>query len=348
MSARASDAAVERAAASPPARRGPIAWAARGWRAWVALWDRREDAAALALVRIAVAIVLLHDFMTVWRLDLIDPLWARPPDGFAAGHDGWATSLVGDGPASAHALWLAAVIALVAIACGAATRVACVGFVLVSAQLGLRAPDTERAIDLLMRITLAILALSRSHARWSVDAWVWRRLGRPLAREVPAWPRYLLLLQLIWVYFSGGINKGGVAWTPAGGFTALANVLADPHFARFDPGWIEVALPLTRVATAVTMMFELGAPAYLVLYHLDRDPDRPGRLRRWARRLRLRWLWIGAGVMFHVGIAVTMRLGMFPWAMMALYPVLLRPEELARWLRLGAGAGPRERTEAGA
>ena len=57
---------------------------------------------------------------------------------------------------------------------------------------------------MILRIVLVILALSWCHARWSVDAWVWRRLGRPLPREVPAWPRYLLLLQLVWIYFSGG------------------------------------------------------------------------------------------------------------------------------------------------
>src|SRR5262245_59526053 len=47
--------------------------------AWVELWDRREDAAALALVRIFVAIVLLYDLVTIWRLDLIEALYARPP-----------------------------------------------------------------------------------------------------------------------------------------------------------------------------------------------------------------------------------------------------------------------------
>ena len=46
------------------------------------------------------------------------------------------------------------------------------------------------------------------------------------ATDIPAWPRYLLFVQLIWVYFSGGHNKTGLEWTPSGGFTALANAVA--------------------------------------------------------------------------------------------------------------------------
>ena len=303
----------------------------RLWRAWVALWDRREPATALAAVRIAIAVVLLYDYAVAWRLDLIEPLWAKPPAGYAIGGDGrWSAAWLGTGPGSAFALWATAVIALIAVATGTLTRVACVVVVLVSAQLAHRAPDADRGIDGLIRIVLCVLALSRSHAVWSVDAWVRRRLGCPMAVEVPAWPRYLLFAQLIWVYFSGGHNKTGLEWGPGDGFTALANALSDPHFARFDPGWVGSIYPLTRVATAATMLFELGAPLMLLLTYYAATADRPGRLRRWCNRLRLRWIWIALGVSFHLGIALTMRLGIFPAAMLALYPVLLLPGELAR------------------
>jgi hypothetical protein len=304
------------------------AWS-RWAEAWIALWDRREPATALAAVRIAVALVLLYDYAVVWQLDLIEPLWARPPDGYAIGGDGrWAARWLGTGAGSAFTLWAISMIALVAVATGTLTRVACVVVVLVSAHLAHRAPDTDRGIDGLLRVVLLVLALSRSHAVWSVDALVRRRIGRPMPAEIPAWPRYLLFAQLIWVYFSGGHNKTGEEWGPLGGFTALANALSDPHFARFDPGWLGPIYPLTRVATAATMLFELGAPLMLLFTYYAATPDRPGRLRRWCNRLRLRWLWIGLGVSFHLGIALTMRLGIFPAGMLALYPVLLLPGEL--------------------
>jgi hypothetical protein len=78
----------------------------------------------------------------------------------------------------------------------------------------------------------------------------------------------------------------------------------------------------------MTMCFELGAPLYLAFYYYAATRDRPGRLRRLCNRLRLRWIWLGMGIAFHVGIAITLRLGIFAWGMLALYPVLLLPSEL--------------------
>lgn len=291
------------------------------WRAWVELWDRREDAAALALVRIGVGLVMLFDYLELWRLGLVDVLFTT--DGIATAHDGWGAAL---GP---HALVLVATLAAAGVALGALTRVACVVLVLASAQLAHLSPNADRGIDIILRIVVGVLAFSRSHARWSVDALVRAKLlGRPYDRDVPAWPRYLLLAQLVWIYFSGGLNKGGAAWGPHGGFLALANVMADPHVARFDPAWIDAVLPFTRVATALTMLFELGAPLYLLAY-----------ARGWRR---VRWAWIALGIGFHAGIAVTMQLGIFPWGMLALYPVLLRPDEIARLTRIRSTAAGRE------
>ena len=280
----------------------------RAWRAWVALMDRREPATVLACVRIAVALVLLSDFAQIYRLELVDALFAPPPVGFA------------------HAdatLWChVATIALVCLALGAGTRAACVAYVVASSRLSIALPDGDRGIDVMLRLVIAILAFSQCHARWSVDAWLRRRLGRPFPALVPAWPRYLLLLQLVWIYFSGGANKGGATWGPQGGFTALATVLTDPHLARFGPGWVATALPITRVATALTMCFELGAPLYLLAYYYAKTPDRPGRLRALSNRLHLRWVWIGLGLSFSLGIALFLRIGIFPWGLLALYPVL--------------------------
>jgi len=270
------------------------------WRRWVALWDRREPATALALVRIGIAVVMLAEYLWIARLGMVHAVWSAPPAGYGGG----------DG-----VMWYGVLVAaLAALAVGAATPVACVAFVLASTRLSAVAPWGENGSDMLLRVVVLILALSRCNARWSVDAWVLRRLGRPMATEVPAWPRYLLMLQLVWVYFSGGTNKASEVWGPTGGFTALANALLDPGVARLPVGLVTAIYPLTRVATALTMVFEWGAPLYLLAY-----------ARNWRR---VRWAWIALGAAFEIGIAIGMRLGSFPYVMIALFPVLLRPEEL--------------------
>jgi hypothetical protein len=299
------------------------------WRAWVELLDRREPATALALVRIFVAVALLGDFVQLGSLGLVDALWARPPDGFA-----WATDAERVG---ARGLYALAVVALACIAIGLATRPACVVFVLVSAQLAARQPD--EGIDVLLRIVVAILALSRCNARWSVDAWIARRRGRPMPAEIPAWPRYLLLFQLVWVYFSAAQNKSGSEWGPHGGFAALGNAMADPHTARFAGAWIgsPIVDAALRVATAATVTFEIVAPLYLLFLYYAATRERAGRVRAWCNRLHLRWSWLALGVAFHLGIAVFLRLGLFPWGMLAVYPVLLLPDDYSRFHRPDRG-----------
>ena len=296
----------------------------RLWRTWVALMDRREAPTALALVRISVALVLVCDYLWVWHVGLIDPLWSRFPEGFATSYSGWADTL----DISAYGLWTIALVSLVLVGIGFLTRPACVVFVIVSAQQATIAPDSESAIDMLLRIVFLILALSRCNARWSIDAWIARLRGHPMPALVPAWPRYLILFQLCWVYFSGGQNKSGASWGPHGGFTALGNALLDPHNGRLSADLVTTLYPMTRVATALTMAFELTALAYLLWLYYAATPEQPGRLRRWCNTLRLRWIWLSLGISFELGIALGLRLGAFPFGMLALFWVLLLPSEL--------------------
>ena len=83
---------------------------------------------------------------------------------------------------------------------------------------------------------LAALHSSREGLSPREAAQRWRTHGPNTVRadEAPAWPRLLLFAQVVWIYFSGGHNKGAPEWWPQGGYSALANALSDPHFARFD------------------------------------------------------------------------------------------------------------------
>jgi hypothetical protein len=322
---------VKTAKAAEPPRRRPIR---RAWNAWVELWDRREAPTSLALTRILVAAVMLADLLQAYSYGLVEVVWAPPPDGLAWGMTGSKAAALarwfGASVDTGWMVWSAAATAAVLAIAGVATRLSLLVLALCWAQLGHFAADSDRGIDFMMRAVVLVLVFSPSHACWSVDAWVRRKMGRPFPKLVPAWPRYLIFAQLIWIYFSAGHNKTDKAWGPVENFEALGNILTDPHFGRFDPSWVETLFPLLQLATFATMVFELTSPVMILITWWHSTRDRPGLLRRISNLIRLRWVWIATGLSFHVGIAVTMRLGIFPWGMIAMYPVLFHPDELAR------------------
>ena len=298
---------------------------AHAWEGWLDLWRGDEDVRHLALMRILVGCILAWDLITTRRLGLIEPLWgldgvvdiaARDsmPElwrwlGADAGWAGWALSLAG----------------AIGLAAGAATRVSAIVLVLAYAQLADANTWSDRGIDTLLRNVTLVLACSPSHHAWSVDAWVARLRGAPLPRTGPAWPRRLLALQLVVVYAAAGLQKTALAWTPLGGFSALYIVLQDPSIASWRFAWLAGVLPLTQVATAATMAFEWGAMLVPVAWWFERTRTRPGWWRAQSNRTRWTRAWIALGVALHLGIAATMSLGIFPWAMLALYPALVPP-----------------------
>ena len=177
---------------------------------WISIWDRREAPNALALVRICVGLALLVDFAQVGLLDLVEALWAPVQDGGIANVMGRKRipSLYRWFPATASTAWTTWLVGLVAsamVTVGAGTRVACVVLAWVSISLGQVLTPTDRGIDMLLRNALVILALSGCHRVWSVDARIRFGRWRGDGSLVTAWPRFLLVIQLFIVYFTGCI-----------------------------------------------------------------------------------------------------------------------------------------------
>lgn len=301
-------------------------------RRWIGFWDQREAPTSLALIRILVGAAVLADLLIAWQLGVMPDIWVPPPLGLGYGAVGsglpWTARWFGATPAAMLGVWLWTVLSSLLLMTGTFTRLAGCSLALASAQLSLLSPSADRGIDDLLRIAAAILALSGAGARCSVDAWMRRLRKKPRIERVTAWPRYLLFVQLLWVYFSAAQHRGDEDWWPHGGLSALGKILSDPHFTRVPSGWLEPLYPLTQLGTLGTMLFELSAPLMLLWTWYERTPNWPGKLRRALVLLRLRWVWIATGVFFHLGIAATMRLGIFPFGMLALYPALLHPDEV--------------------
>jgi hypothetical protein len=300
-------------------------------RWWVELWDRREPPDVLGLVRMGVGLVMLYDYLVVARLGLVVPLFADEDAGgmVAATKPLWAT-LVGTDATGAMLLHAGLVGSSLALALGAGSRISAFVLMLLASQWAQLLPEGDRAIDMLLRNVLLVLAFSPAGDAYAVDAWWTTGSFRGSGAPRPAWARYLLVLQIVVMYFTAGVQKYGQHWWPWGGFSALYVILHDWSYATMSFDWLgrQPFYFSTQVATAVTLAWQWTYPVVLVHYFPPRSP--PGRFRSAFDRYRLHRVWIAIGAFFHFGIAATMQLGIFPWGMLAVYPVFLHPDELFR------------------
>ena len=301
---------------------------ARWWQAWVAIWDHHEHPRSLAYIRIGVGLCLLWDFAWIGMLDLIIPLIAPEELGgwgrlFDRPHVPWVWRYMPTEPWVAYGVWSIIMLGALAVTAGFYTRTACLIVLIYYGQTAQILDAADRGIDTMLRNVLVILAFSKAGAHLSWEAY---RRGTP-AEDVPAWPRHLLILQLVVMYFVAGIAKVGAGWTPMGGYSALYLILQDPAVARFDWSWIAPLYPITQFGTFMTTLWEYTAPLVLVVYYFRHTHHRPGRFRAWSNRYNPHWWWLAVGVTFHVLIAITLNLGIFPFAMLAFYPCFIHPDE---------------------
>lgn len=323
--------------------------AGRLWERWVAFWSREELPDTLALLRILLCAVLLADQVAVLRLGLVEALWAPAEHGGMGDPLGVSPPpmLYRLLPASAATAWAAFGVwtaATVLFGLGLFSRLSGLVLVLVYAQLALVLPGADRGIDMLLRNVLLVLALSPAGHAWSLDARIATGRWSGDRRPRPAWARQLLILQLGVMYFTAGVQKVSLAWLPMGGFSALYIVLHDPAVANTAAMDLAPWYPLTQLATAGTMLWEWSAPLFLLAFWYRATRTRPGRLRAFMNRVDFRALYLLVGVAFHVGIHATMHIGIFPWAMMALYVCAWHPDELGRLFR--GRVSPRSSPEA--
>lgn len=312
-------------------------------RAWVELTSEREPPLVLAALRIAVALVLLGSLFSAYRSGVLESMWIDQRYGGALRLEGttfWVDLLGGPSRGVIVGLfWTASLSGLLVLA-GAGGRVP----YLVAAQaydsLVRMNGDTVGSYDSMITNALFLLLLSAANATLSVDCRL-RSGAWTSAEPRPAWPRYLLIFQLLVVYGATGLQKLSLTWTPLGGYSALYWVFQDPTWRRFDLSVTASVYPLLVLATAVTWHFEIGAPLLLLHYRARRQHGTAGWLRRWLVRWDLRKPFVLLGVCLHLGILVLLNVGPFSLISLAYYIAFLRPRELERvwqWLtaRLGS------------
>jgi vitamin K-dependent gamma-carboxylase len=300
------------------------------WEQWETFWDEREAPIAIALVRLLLGACLTYDFLHIWLLDLVQPLFG------VAAVGGVSDALIrNDTPLwyqvfpgtywAAQLHHAALLLSAVGIFSGTFFRTSVLVHLFASVQFVAVTPYSDRGIDTLLRLILCILLFSPANRMFAIDAWartgsVWGD-GRP----EPAWAKRLVLGQIVLMYFGAGTQKMGLTWWPMGHMGALYFALQDPAVAAWDFSFIrnQPYFFFAQVGATVTMFKQWTYPTVLLLLWWKRNPGRGGRVAELALRYHVEWLWIGVGFVFHVILGLTMNLGIFPWAMLALYPVFV-------------------------
>lgn len=315
----------------------------RVWSRWVELFGRTEDGLTLALVRIVVGFAVASHLLRLLAVGAPSLIWVDSSvGGFRGLSPPWLASVGGATPDNIQIIVVGTAVAAVSLALGSGTRVSCF-----LTWLGFRFLDDMNshaggAYGALLVNTLFLLLLSGCGARLSVDA---RLAGG--ARPVTAWPRWLMVFQLAVMYFSTALQKLSDHWVPWGTHDALWYILQQPTWQRVPMEWVAPAAWVLSLSTLVVWAFELLSPLLLLTFWFRLTRERPGALRALFNRLDVRLLYLALGFAMHLGIELTMEVGAFFPATMALYVAAIAPDEwrlggrvVRRALRVRIGGRP--------
>lgn len=284
--------------------------AVAAWRAVAGAWDRfwfdEVDGLPLGLVRCAFAAVGL--IYWVGHTAAVRALYADPLDFPISSARAWSPDWLAraalvpalSGAVATYALWSAYGLALLALLLGWRTRAAALLAWLLTCWFQLRNPSILNAGDAVLRLgsfylAAAFLFVRSGDRALSLDR---RRAGAAGQPRVPAWTLRLLQIQVALIYFVSGFWKlADPAWR---GGRALWIALANPIFSRFGPP-ARAPHALFAAATLSVAAWEFLFPALVS-----------------ARRTR-RWT-LAFGAAIHLFILIFLNTGIFPLAMLALYP----------------------------
>jgi hypothetical protein len=300
------------------------------WQRWVALTSRKERGTTIALFRIAVGAVMLVSILSVAWSGALDALWIDAAYGGMRhiGSDAYPV-LLWLGGARPSVVWM--LVGVTPVLCAAMILGIGGRWTVLAAAISYKCLSYigwgSGGYDLMISNAVWLLFLSDSTATLSLDcrskhgSWTSDTL-------VSAWPRYLVIVQLVVIYTFTGFQKTSATWTFADSYSALYWFMQDPTWPRIDMGWLAWVYPLTQIATFATWHFEVTAPVLLLIFYFRATRERPGRLRAAFNHFDLRKPWAAIGIGMHMGIAAMMNMGPFSWISMAYYLSLWHPDEL--------------------
>lgn len=276
------------------------------------------DVRSLSAGRMMLGAILVIDAIvrSARASDTLAPDGLLPPDLVRrfVGHPwGWSLAFVHDGETWGRTVLMVEGISGVLLAAGLVTRFATMlAWVALVSVVRRTAPMTN-AGDVFLACLLFWGLFLPLGSVWSLDAR--RRQGGTAAKEVRGIGVRALVLQVCAVYLSAGLGKCNETWW-SGDAVAYALSVHD-HGTPLGDAVAASGLPAKLLSWA-TLLLELAGPALLFVP---------------AARTPLVLLFVG----FHVAIALTMDVCLFPWVGLAAWTMLLPG---AFWSRLGGDAPP--------
>jgi uncharacterized membrane protein YphA (DoxX/SURF4 family) len=302
---------------------------ARRWERLVSYLNAGEDPLSLALARIVICTTVATHVVRLFASGAAELAFLDHARGGMSETHGWLEALGGPEPSTLYALGAITLLASTAGALGLFTRPALLVTWLSMRALSSLNTEAQGSYDALIVDILFVLMLSGASRTLSLDA---RR--KPEPRRAARWPRILLVAQMGFLYLGSGLHKGSSGWVPGGDASALWYILQQPTWSRLGELPLR-AYPLTQIATTLVWFFEVGSPLFVLAFFLRETAPR-GRvlaaLKRGLDRIRFLEIYLAIGLAMHVGIELTMEVGPFSFASLALYPAAIAPERLRGWI----------------
>lgn len=300
---------------------------------WNRFWNEPLRAERLALMRIILGVSMLAQQM-IEMLPFLDEYYG--PHGIAPAGlldrtqlDYWYWPMLifnSDDPVVVYSFFAAWMAVTLAFTVGFFTRTMNVALWFLTACFMVRNCMLLDGGDDTMQICIFLLMLSPSGDALSFDAW-WRRRQELSDAPVfiPAWPVRLIQIQLCVIYCTTGLVKlkgnlnvdedgvwsglfQGTWWDGTSIHYALNYII----MSRYSYASLPVPIWITAPVTYITVWWEALFPLLVLSRHT----------RPWT---------LAFGILFHIGIFLTLAIGFFSFYMIALYGVWVPCECWERW-----------------
>lgn len=318
------------------------------WNRAVRFFSGKEDATAQALIRICAGVLVILLFLQPLVEGVVPSIWMNIKDGgiFPLTKPPYLIRWLGGAHANTvYGLFGAGILSGLAILLGVWHRL--FAFVALQSVIAITAlnPYTPNGGDSLLTNMLWLLMFADASQTLSLNVKLKTKSWHAVA-QISAWPRYLMIIQLCVLYMSAGFQKLSMHWVPFGDGQALWYIFNMPAYARFEPSILAWVSPLLQLASYFSWMFENIFPwLLLIVLRAENLPENKhgGPISRLLRRLQFRKVFILTGICLHIGIFLTMNVGLFSWMTLMYYPALFPSD----WINVINGASPEKNSVTG-